>query len=63
MSKETPARTTVTLSISEKAKQKLEKLRMQVRAAGVARSVASESAIVERLVLAASTDGVLVLFT
>ena len=55
-------RTNVTLSISTKAKLKLSRLKLRLREAGVVPSVASESAIVERLVLDASGVEVLALF-
>jgi hypothetical protein len=56
-------RTNVTLSISAKAKLKLSRLKLRLREAGIVPSIASESAIVERLVLDANADDVLALFT
>ncbi len=55
-------RTNVTLSISTKAKLRLSRLKLRLREAGHAPKDASESAIVDRLLLAASFDDVLALF-
>jgi hypothetical protein len=57
-----PERTNVTLSISTKSKLKLSRLKLRLREAGLAPKDASESAIVDRLLLAASFDDVLALF-
>jgi hypothetical protein len=43
-------KTKVTLNLAESAKQKLEALKARLRKEGVARSAASESAIVESLI-------------
>lgn len=55
-------RTNVTLPISMKAKLKLSRLKLRLREAGVAPRLASESAIVERVVLAATTEDVIAPF-
>ncbi|MGA7247868.1 MAG: hypothetical protein WBW89_08930 [Candidatus Cybelea sp.] len=56
-------RTNVTLSLSTKAKLKLSKLKLRLREAGHAPKDASESAIVDKLVLAATLDDLLALFS
>jgi hypothetical protein len=57
-----PQRSNVTLSLSTKAKLKLSRLKLRLREAGLAPAIASESAIVDRLVMDASFDDVLALF-
>jgi hypothetical protein len=54
-----PLRLNVTLSLSTKAKLKLSRLKLRLREAGLAPSIASESAIVDRLVSDANFDDVL----
>lgn len=56
-------RTNITLTMSAKARIKLSALKLRLREAGLAPSLASESAIVERLVVAATLDDLLALFT
>ncbi|MFZ0362955.1 MAG: hypothetical protein WAL67_01970 [Candidatus Cybelea sp.] len=51
------------MTMSAKARIKLSALKLRPREAGLAPSLASESAIVERLVLAATLDDLLALFT
>lgn len=55
-------RINVALSISTKAKLKLSAVKLRLRQAGLAPKDASESAIVDRLVHAASFNDVLALF-
>ena len=46
-------------ALTPKAKLALERLKLRLRTAGLARSVASESAIVETLILTANFDALL----
>jgi hypothetical protein len=52
-------KTKATFSLSERAKERLEALKARLRKAGVTRSIASESAIIEVLILAADFDALL----
>jgi hypothetical protein len=57
-----PDRVSVMFTLSPKAKQKVGRLKQRLRERGIPPSVASESAVVERLVLEATFDDVFALF-
>lgn len=59
---ESPIRVSVMFTLSPKTKQKLGRFKQRLREVGVAPSVASESAIVERMIASASFDHVCALF-
>ena len=52
-------KTKATFNLSERAKGRLESLKARLRKAGVARSIANESAIVEALVMGADLEALL----
>jgi hypothetical protein len=59
---EAPNRVSVMFTLSPKAKQKLGRFKQRLREHGIAPSVASESAVVERLISEAAFDDILALF-
>ena len=58
MPKQEIVRENITLSISTKARAKLSRMKLKLREVGIARSIASESRILETLILGADFEEV-----